>query len=300
VNKIASPSSTNYNIERVKNESYIPQTNLSKSINGIGLTKINGKDLNYQSLGATGNKPIIFVHGLGGTLEYWTPLINALSLADTRSLHLFDLEGHGLSPTSPLSTLSLSSFADDVKGVFQHAGISSGATLIAHSLGCLIAMAFVLANPGLVEKLILVGPPPSPLPEAASMGSFQRATITRTKGMAAVVDAVVGAGTSEQTKKSNFIGVAAVRLSLLGQDPEGYAKACTALAGATGTLETGSITAETLIITGSEDKVSPPTLCEKYAASFPKCRSPIVLQNVGHWHVFEDVAGVASAVKAFL
>jgi pimeloyl-ACP methyl ester carboxylesterase len=299
-NKIASPFSTNYTVERVKNESCIPLTNLSKSINGIGLIKINGKDLHYQSLGEAGEKPIVFVHGLGGTLELWKPLINASSLATTHSLHLFDLEGHGLSPTSPLSELSISSFADDIKGVFQHAGISSGAILVAHSMGCLAAITFVLANPGLVEKLILVGPPPSPLPEAASTGSYQRATLARTKGMSAVVDAVVGAGTSEHSKKNNHVAVAAARLSLLGQDPEGYAKACTALAGATTAIDVAGIHAETLIITGSEDKVSPPALCEKYAGSIPKSHGPIILENVGHWHLFEDVTGVADAVRGFL
>lgn len=118
--------------------------------------------------------------------------------------------------------------------------------------------------------------------------------------MSAIVDAVATAGTSEHTKKHNPVGLAAVRLSLLGQDPEGYAKGCTALAGATNALDVGKIEAETLIITGSDDGVSPPALCEKYAESIKRCRGPVVLKGVGHWHVFEDVAGVASAVKDFL
>ncbi|EON63742.1 hypothetical protein W97_02970 [Coniosporium apollinis CBS 100218] len=299
-NKIASPSSTNYTVERVESESSVPVTNLSKSPGGSGLATINGKNLHYESLGCAGSAPIVFVHGLGGTLEYWKPLITALSLAETHSLHLFDLEGHGLSPTSALSTLSISSFAEDVKGVFQHAGISSGATLVAHSMGCLIAMYFVLANPGLVEKLVLVGPPPSPLPEAASKGSYARAEIARTEGMAAVVDAVLSTGVSDHTKKCNPVGVAAVRLSLLGQDPEGYAKACAALAGATDTLDYDSISAETIVITGDEDQVSPRKLCEKYAESVSKTRDLVVLRNVAHWHVFEDLAGVAGALEKFL
>jgi pimeloyl-ACP methyl ester carboxylesterase len=242
----------------------------------------------------------VLVHGLGGTVDYWTPLIQAAQLEKSHSLHLFDLEGHGLSPTSPLSTLSIDSFAADVKGVFDHAKIKSGATLVAHSLGCLVAVNFALAHPELISKLILVGPPPSPLPEAASNGTYARAETARTKGMDAVVDAVVTAGTSEKTQSSNQLAVAAVRLSLLGQDPEGYAKACGALAGATNKLDFSQIKAETLIITGSDDKVSPPTLVEGYGKALPKSAGVKVLENVGHWHVFEDVQGVSKAVSGFL
>lgn len=241
------------------------------------------------------------MHGLGGTLDYWTPLISRLSLAEENTLHLFDLEGHGLSTTHPLSTLSLDSFASDIKSIFDTAGIttSAPATLFAHSLGCLASLKFTTDNPGLVSKLVLVGPPPSPLPEAASKGAYARAALVRSKGIRAVVDAVVDAGTSSYSKKANPTAITAVRLSLLGQDPESYAKATWALAGATQKLNVEAIEAKTLIITGDEDKVSPPTLAEQYVERIKDSKA-VVLKNVGHWHVFEDVDGVAESVGEFL
>lgn len=130
----------------------------------------------------------------------------------------------------------------------DNAKITSGATLVAHSMGCLVALNFVLANPGRVSKMILVGPPPSPLPEIGSKGSHARATLVRSKGTAAVVDAVASAGTSAKTQAENPLAVAAVRSSLLGQDPEGYAKACSALAEATAELDISAVDAETLIL----------------------------------------------------
>lgn len=299
-NKVAPVDAENPTVARVQNVSNVPVTNLAKSVNGIGLTQINGKALYYQRRGSNNGSPVVFVHGLGGTHDFYTPLISALSLDKTRALHLFDLEGHGLSPTSALSTLSIESFAADVKGVFDHAGITGGATLVGHSMGCLVALSFVLQNPGLVSKLILLGPPPNPLPQAASKGSFARAALVREKGMAAVVDAVATAGTSEATKTNNHLGLAAVRMSLLGQDPEAYAKACTALAGATKPFALDKVDAKTLIVTGEEDKVSPPALCTKYASTIPGSSEPVVLKNVGHWHVFEDVQGVADAVRDFI
>lgn len=288
-------------MQRVASRSAFTLTNSAKSVGGTAdLTQINSKPLHYQRLGS-GPESVVFVHGLGGTKDYWTPLASALSLADRATLHLFDFEGHGLSPTHPLSALSIESLAADLAGVFRLAGASASqpATLVAHSMGCLVSMRFALDNPALVKKLVLVGPPPSPLPQPASDGSRARAALARTKGMAAVVDAVVGAGTSERTKRDNPVAVAAARLSLLGQDPESYAKACQALAGATAALPVERLAMPTLIVTGDEDKVSPPALCEKYAARMGDARH-VVLPNVGHWHVYEDVQGVAQSVKGFL
>ncbi|CAD0110487.1 unnamed protein product [Aureobasidium uvarum] len=298
-NRIGGPMSSNPTIAAVHEMDQIPFSNL-KAVDSTGLIRINNKLLYYRQQGETSGTNAVFVHGLGGTSDYWTPLVDAAGLSQSHNLHFLDLEGHGLSPTSPLSKLSIESFAADIRGVFDHASISSSATLFAHSMGCLIAVRFVLDNPGLVGKLILVGPPPSPLPAAASTNSHARAHLVRTKGMSAVVDAVVTAGTSAKTKSHNPLAIAATRLSLLGQDPEGYAKACSALADATTKLDFAAIKPQTLIITGSEDKVSPPQLCEGYASSLPQGSSVEILEGVGHWHVFEDVEGVKHAVSGFL
>lgn len=88
-------------------------------------------------------------------------------------------------------------------------------------------------------------------------------------------------------------------MSLLGQDPEGYAKGCTALAGMSQALPVQNLKVPTFIVTGDEDKVSPPQVCEKYAADIKDAKVH-VLPNVGHWHNFEDIAGVAKGVVAAL
>ena len=176
---------------------------------------INGKRIHYQRIGAENGTPAVFVHGLGGTMDFWTPLIQAANLNSSHTCHLYDFEGHGLSPTSALSELTIQSLAEDLKGVFDHAGISSGVTLFAHSMGCLIAVQFILRHPGLVSKLVLLGPPPSPLPEAGSKNNHARAELARSKGMTAVVDAVVSAGTSPHAQKTKPLAVVAVRMSLV-------------------------------------------------------------------------------------
>ncbi|KAK0119360.1 hypothetical protein ONS95_010812 [Cadophora gregata] len=297
-NTISEPTAVNQIIARVANASHIPTSNLNKTCNGVGLTEVNSKQLYYRKSGDASKPPIIFIHGLGGSSEFFNPLISSLDLDNTNSLHLLDLEGHGLSPTSAKSTLSVSSYAEDFHALAKLAKISQ-ATIIAHSMGCLVAFTLATKYPELVSKLVLLGPPPSPLPEAGRAASTARAATVRDSGMAAVVDAVVTAGTSAKSRSDNPIGVSAVRLSLLGQDLEGYAKGCTALAGASEAIAVGQIKASTLIVTGEEDKVSPPPLCEKYEKEI-KNAVVKVLPQVGHWHVFEDLKGVSDGVRSFL
>ncbi|KAH7355452.1 fumarylacetoacetate hydrolase-like protein [Rhexocercosporidium sp. MPI-PUGE-AT-0058] len=297
-NAISEPTATNQTIARIAKASHIPISNLDKSCGGVGLTQVNSKQLYYRQTGDASKPPIIFIHGLGGSSEFYGPLIASMGLEKTHSLHLVDLEGHGLSPTSAKSTITIASYAEDFLALTQNANVSR-ATVIAHSMGCLVALTLATKYPDLVSKLVLLGPPPSPVPEVGRNASVARASTVRKSGMVAVVDAVVTAGTSAKSKLENPVGISAVRMSLLGQDPEGYAKGCTALAGSSEALPVNQVKAQTLIITGEEDKVSPPQVCEKYEQEINGAKIRI-LPQVGHWHVFENLKGVSDAVSQFL
>ena len=73
-----------------------------------------------------------------------------------------------------------------------------------------------------------------------------------------------------------------------------------ALAGTAGTkLDVEKITAPALIVVGDEDKISSVEWARKMEASMADAKVE-VLEGVGHWHCFEDLDGVASAVKMFL
>lgn len=297
INRVGSFEQSNKTVDRVKAKSYVPITN-DKTLGGIGLTQVGRKPLFYRSVGSqeAGKSPVLFVHGLGGSSEYFSPLISQLQ--NSRALHLVDLEGHGLSPTSALSQLSIPSFAADLAALCDQLGLESGISVVAHSMGCHVAVQLALSKPGLVQNLVLMGPPPSPLPEAGAKATFGRAKLVREKGMTGVVDAIVTAGTSPNTQKTNAMAVTATRLSILSQDPEGYAKACTALASAEG-LNYGDLKAKTLLLTGSDDKVSPPALCEKYKGMVNGSTLEVI-QDVGHWHLFEREQDITGLVVNFL
>ena len=132
--------------------------------------------------------------------------------------------------------------------------------------------------------------------------TYARAAAVREKGMLAsgVADAVSTNGTSAKAKTKKPLGLGMARASLLSQDPEGYAKGCMALAGTMSTsLKIEKIEVPTLVIAGADDKVSTVDWARKMEERMQMCRVEI-LEGVGHWHCFEDMEGVAKAVKGFL
>ena len=208
----------------------LPTYNLSRT-HGAGLTALsNGKSLHIETYGS-GDQAIVFVHGLGGSTTFYHPLLSSLSLKDSKTHKsiLYDLEGHGLSPTSAQSVISIQSYADDISSLLSQLSVTRPIVLVAHSMGCLIALTYALQHSDTIKQLVLLGPPPSPLPAAAADAQRARAAAVRKGGMKACADAVTAAGTSQRTQNERPVATAAIRGSLLSQDPEGYAKGCTAL-----------------------------------------------------------------------
>src|SRR6202040_2188718 len=106
--------------------------------------------------------------------------------------------------------------------------------------------------------------------------TLARAATVRARGMAAVADTIVAAGTSEQTRTQRPVAAAFVRQVLLGQDAEGYAAACEALAAATDP-DFASVKVPVMLVTGSDDRTSPVTVNEAVLALLPS----------GQQHVFD-------------
>lgn len=308
-NKIAKAEPGNYVTKRVEEESKIPINNLSITNGGLGLTSLsNGKKLNAKKIGG-GPSTMIFIHGLGGNMSYFSPILSQLGLQQEEQSQytslLFDLEGHGMSPTKADSTVTIESYANDISELIRTLNIptQNGVTLVAHSMGCLVAELFASQHSSMVNRLVLIGPPPCPLPAGGADNSIKRAAAVRAEGMRNVAMTVATAGTSAKTKSDRPLAFTTVQMSLMSQDPEGYAKGCTALASARDLkidfAELGK-SSKTLIITGDEDKISPPAHVEKLAQTFGNGAKAEVLSQVGHWHIFEDVEGVVKAMKGFL
>ena len=170
------------------------------------------------------------------------------------------------------------------------------AHVIGHSMGTLVVQQLAATRPDLVESVVLLGPVREQSP-AAQEATRARAVLVREQGMAAVADTIAAGATADQAAGNPLLRPF-VRELLLGQDAEAYARACEALAGARNP-DLAAITAKVLLITGSEDKVSPPEANAALAAELPHATSR-VLPGTGHWTVPEAPEFVNDAVLEFL
>jgi pimeloyl-ACP methyl ester carboxylesterase len=82
------------------------------------------------------------------------------------------------------------------------------------------------------------------------------------------------------------------------QDAEGYARTCEALAGAEA-ADVGRIGCPTLLVTGDEDSVAPPSNVRAMAEQIKGARVA-VLHHCGHWTTIERAAECNAALKEFL
>jgi pimeloyl-ACP methyl ester carboxylesterase len=81
------------------------------------------------------------------------------------------------------------------------------------------------------------------------------------------------------------------------QNPEGYARSCEALAAAE-PADVRQIGCPTLLVTGDEDSVAPPSGARLLAERIDGARLS-VLNRCGHWTTVERAAECTAALKEF-
>ena len=111
---------------------------------------VDGLALNYVREGR--GPAIALLHGLGGFAESWRTTIDVLARsADVLAL---DLPGYGLS-AKPRARYDLEFFTRALDAFLDASGVGQ-VSLVGHSLGGAVAVAYALTRPGRVDRLALV------------------------------------------------------------------------------------------------------------------------------------------------
>ena len=244
-----------------------------------------------EELGGKG-EVLVLVHGLGGSTNTWYPQAQVLR----RDLRLvaYDLAGSGRTPVR--DGISIASHVEDLLDVVREAAEGGRVHLAGHSLGTIICQHFAASYPDQVASLALIGPFPEP-PEAARAALRDRAARARAEGMHGIADAIVAAGTADDTKVNQPAAAAFVRESLMAQPPEGYARNCAALA-ETRSADLARIACRTLLISGDQDRTAPPEMARAMASAI-KGAELQVLTACGHWATIERAKQVNYALTVF-
>lgn len=244
---------------------------------------------------------VVFIHGLGGNLNVWTPLLPALSRS---RIVRMDLPGAGRSSkayalgesTPHGGKLSVATHADAVRRICESQGITR-AHLVGHSFGTLIAQHVAAETPALVRSLTLFGALAEP-PQSLRDVMTARAPVAREQGMFAIAEGTSEFSLSASSKQTQPVTVAYVREAIGASDAEGYARNCEALAAAT-SARLELIRCPTLIVNGDEDQVTVLSGARQLAERLINARIE-VFSRCGHWPMFERTAESQRALKDFL
>lgn len=115
-------------------------------VSGVGM-------LHTLTAGPRRARPIVFIHGLGGSLSTWQLVLGGL--ADGYRLIAVDLPGHGQSGKAPEADYSIEGHAKAVTEALLALSLSD-AILVGHSLGGAVAMAIARKHEGLARGLVLI------------------------------------------------------------------------------------------------------------------------------------------------
>lgn len=238
--------------------------------------------------------PLLLLNGLGASLERWKPLLFPLR---NRTLIAVDAPGTGLSST-PLPPMSIGKLADLHDRLLRELGLEI-VDLLGFSFGGAVAQALAYRHPGRVRRLVLVATGPGlggwPASPAAASELLHPWRYWSPPRLRLVAPFLYGG----RMRDPDFAAGYADRSIAVPPSLIGYWTQVSALVGWSSLPWLHLISAQTLVIAGDDDPISPP----KNAELLANCIPDAVLQLVsggGHLFLFDSTDRVAPAIHRFL
>lgn len=101
-------------------------------------------------------RPVLLLHGLGGSQRYWGADYDVLG--SQGALVVPDLLGFGSSP-KPSTGYTADAHVDALVATLDWLGVHDRVTVVAHSVGSLVALALAVRHPDRVDGIIAISPP---------------------------------------------------------------------------------------------------------------------------------------------
>lgn len=229
--------------------------------------------------------PVLLLHGAGGTHLHWPPEVRRLN---GQRIFALDLPGHGKS--DGIGFQSVVDYAQSI-AAFIRALKLPPVILVGHSMGGAIALMLALRFPKRVRGLALVGSgarlrvSPAILESASNPATFPTAVQT-------VINLAFGPQAEARLKELAAERMLATRSSVL----HGDFLACDAF----DVMEkVNRIKAPTLVLCGSEDKMTPVRYSEFFHETIEESQLHII-PGAGHMVMLEEPQAVAQILLDFL
>jgi pimeloyl-ACP methyl ester carboxylesterase len=262
------------------------------------IARIGDIDVAYETFGSDQNPPLLAIMGLTGSRWHWRRFPERF--ADAYRVITFDNRGVGESSV-PRPPYTAAQMANDALGLMDHLGIEK-AVILGVSMGGMIAQELALKAPERVTKLVLgctsfggakAIPPPQETTDAfASVGkgggeaglrrlvelNWSKAAATT---RSAEITELVQYGLSNRMTPPGFHGQ---MMAVVTHDTQSRLSA---------------LKPPTLLVTGDEDLLIPPTNSNLLANQIPGAQV-VVLEKTGHMFWIESAAEAETAIRQFL
>lgn len=270
----------------------------------------SGAVAHVRDEGRRGGTPVFLLHGSTASLHTWSPWVRALG--HKYRLISIDLPGHGLTGAVPDRNYSVSAmarFVDEVAGELS----LSRFVVVGNSMGGSVAMRYALDHPEKVRALGLIssGGYKRDEEDGGSVGAFR------------LTDTAIGRWLMRHITPRNLVS-RTMRLAVADPDDfmtdemidrywellrmEGAREAITQrladyrkynASGRSLEPRVGGITAPTLIMWGTEDRLTPLRYGRRFAEIIPNSRL-VVYNDVGHLAMEEIPERSADDMRRFL
>jgi 3-oxoadipate enol-lactonase len=216
-----------------------------------------------------GEGPIVVLsHALGCDLRMWDGV--AAILARAHTVLRYDHRNHGGSErvAGPFTVQAL---ADDAAELIAHEAKGEPVHFVGLSMGGMTAQALAPKHPELLRSIVIANSSahyPDPAPWRA------RVQTVKAQGVAAVADGAIARWLTPEFVGTPEGAAASRRLheTLLATDADAYCASCDAVSAIDFRDSNRRIAVPTLVIAGTRDEATPPSMSEAIAAAIPNAR----------------------------
>jgi 3-oxoadipate enol-lactonase len=243
----------------------------------------------------TGAGPdLVVLHSLLADRHAFDPVLPAL--AAKHRVTLINLPGfHGSLPT-PLPLMD--GYVAAIEDGFQEFGVASDSILIGNGFGGTVALAFAMAHPERIAKLVLSDAAACFPPEGRQAFAVMAAKVAE-GGLGAIAEIAAKRVFSPTYLAAHPEAIEERKAVLLEIDPQAFQAACKILQEADLEPLLHRMHVPTLVVCGEFDQATPPPLNKSIADKVAGCRY-VELPGCGHCPPLEQPQAFLAAIKEFV
>ena len=220
-----------------------------------------------------GGQTLVFIHGVGLNRNVWQPQVDYF--ANRYQVLTYDILGHGDSHR-PDEGVTLNAYAEQLAHLLDHLQMGQ-VSVIGHSMGALISVAFALTYPEKVHKLV-------PMNIVYQRSTPQRDAVVARAERVLAAEELTGIETTlkrwfaDKTDEASRVKIAQIAQWMAQVDPVGYGRTYKLFATSDDAFrgQLHQLSMPVLYLTGENDPNSTPAMSHQMAAETPQGQAMVV------------------------